>query len=140
MKHQIQVTVIDELRERLVLKEITDGFYEIWCRSWDDFNFALPGCETSAEAQNRFVRAVKAIVDEYSQKPIAISTHGNVIGLFLNWVDNSTGRKEAEQLKNPDVVRVVRRDGVFAWDRNFRLRGLETIATDHRETPVDRDT
>ena len=79
------------------------------------------------------------ITDGHDQNPLAICTHGNVIGLFLNWVDNSAGQKEAEQLKNPDVVRVVRRGGMFAWDRSFRLKGLETIATHQRETPVERD-
>ena len=138
-KGKIQVIVNEDLRERLVAKKLIDGFYEVWRRSWEDFDFALPSCETSAKAQQRFVKAVKAITEEHAPNPIAISTHGNVIGLFLNWVDNSVGRKETEQLKNPDVVRVVRRDDKFTWDRNFRLRGLETITTDHGETPVERD-
>ncbi len=138
-KRGIQVVVSDDLRERLVTNAFRDDFYELCCTSWEDFSFALPGCETSAEAQNRFVKAVKAIADVHDENPVAICTHGNVLGLFLNWIDNSAGRREAEQLKNPDVVRVVRRDGVFAWDRSFRLKGLATIATDQGETPVVRD-
>ena len=129
----------DDLRERIVTKEFTEDFHELCCTSWEDFDFALPGCETSAEAQNRFVQAVKAIADGHDENPVAICTHGNVIGLFLNWVDNSAGQSEAEQLKNPDVVKVVRRDGMFAWDRSSRLGGLETIATDQLETPIERD-
>ncbi len=134
-KHRVQVVVADDLRERLVAKELRDDFHELCCRSWEDFDFALPGCETSAEAQNRFVKAVEVIADGHGQGPLALCTHGNVIGLFLNWVENRAGRKDAEQLTNPDVLRVVRRAGVFAWDRSFRLKGLELIATDQGETP-----
>ncbi len=121
-KCRIQVAVADDLRERLISKEFIDDFYELCCRSWENFDFALPGCETSAEAQNRFVKVVTAITDGHDQKPLAMCTHGNVIGLFLNWVDNSAGLKESEQLRNPDVLRVVRRGGMFAWDRSWVIR------------------
>ena len=57
------------------------------------------------------------------------------MGLFLNHIDPAFGREQAEGLKNPDVVRVVASDRLV-WDREFRLPGLEDIATDHKETPV----
>lgn len=138
-KRRINIEVIDELRERLIAKEISDGFYDLWCKSWDDFDFALPGCETSNQAQERFVAALNDIAGKHDKSPIAISTHGNVIGLFLNWIDKRVGRKEAEALKNPDVVRIVWRDGFYSWDRCFHLKGLDDITTNHGETPVERD-
>ena len=134
-KAGLDVVVKEDLRERLVAKEIVRNFQEIWRRSWDDFNFALPGCESSSDAQQRIVAAVEDIFAGYSHKTIGISTHGNVMGLFLNHIDPAFGREQAEGLKNPDVVRVVANDRLV-WDREFRLPGLENIATDHKETPV----
>jgi 2,3-bisphosphoglycerate-dependent phosphoglycerate mutase len=137
-KRGISITIREGLRERLVAREIMDGFGEIWRRSWEDFDYALPGCETSRTAQQRFVAAMTGIVEESGASAIALSTHGAVIGLFLNWIDAAAGRRETEALRNPDVLRVQTRNGAFAWDRDFRLPGIEEISTDHRDTPVSR--
>lgn len=134
-KAGFDVVVKEDLRERLAVKEIVRDFQEIWRRSWDDFNFSLPGCESSLDAQQRFVAAVKDIFAGCSHKTIGISTHGHVMGLFLNHIDRDFGREQADRLTNPDVVRVVARDRLV-WDREFRLPGLENIATDYKETPV----
>ena len=131
----IEIVVKGDLRERLLTKEFVDDFYPIWQQSWDDFNFALPGCESSFDAQLRFVAAVKEIHAAYAHKTIGVSTHGNVVGLFLNYLDQSFGREQAEALKNPDIVRIVASDRLI-WDRDFCLPGLENIATDPGETPV----
>ena len=135
----ININVKDDLRERLVAKEIVGDFHELWRRSWDDFNFALAGCESSFDAQKRFVGAVADIHARHPAKTIAISAHGYVIGLFLNYIDPAFGRVQAAGLKNPDVVRVVAGDRLV-WDRGFRLPNLDDIATDHTETPVTGQT
>ena len=137
-KAGIDITVDDDLRERLITKTWVDDFHDIWCKSWEDFSFALSGCETSKSAQCRFVSAVTRISDTRESQVIAISTHGNVMGLFLNWVDRSIGREDAEKLVNPDIVKIARHDGSFSWDRTFHLKGLAGITTEHEDTPIDR--
>ena len=133
-KAGIDINVKDDLRERLVVQGIVDGFSKIWRRSWDDFNFAMPGCESSLDAQKRFAAAVEDILAGNKRETIGISAHGNVIGLFLNHIHPAFRRDEAEALTNPDVVRVLA-DGRFVWDQEFHLPGLENIATNHLETP-----
>ena len=133
-KAGIEINVKDDLRERLVVQGIVDDFSDIWRRSWDDFNFAMPGCESSLDAQKRFVAAVEDILAGNKRETIGISAHGNVIGLFLNHIHPAFGKAEAEALTNPDVVRVLAGDR-FIWDQEFRLPGLENIATNHLETP-----
>jgi 2,3-bisphosphoglycerate-dependent phosphoglycerate mutase len=137
-RHIVDIVVDNDLRERLISTNIIDGFYQIWCKSWEDFDFALPGCETSAQAQLRFGAAVTRLAESHRGRTIALCTHGNVIGLFLNWIDHSVGRMEAERLRNPDVLSVAWNGGVFKWDRHFILSGLQAISTDHKETPVER--
>jgi 2,3-bisphosphoglycerate-dependent phosphoglycerate mutase len=133
----IDIRIEEDLRERLVAKTIRNDFRDVWRKSWEDFDFALPGCETSAQAQRRFFGAVAGISQSEAGCVLAISTHGNVIGLFLNAIDDRMGQCEADKLMNPDVVKIVRRNGGFHWDRAFELSGLREIASDYRETPIE---
>jgi len=137
-RNNINIVIENDLRERLIAKNIIDGFYNIWYKSWEDFDFALPGCETSAQAQERFVTVVSKLAVSNRGKIIALCTHGNVIGLFLNWIDKTVGRMEAERLRNPDIIRVTMNGGKFKWDKHFILSGLNAISTDHKETPIER--
>ena len=69
---------------------------------------------------------------------IGVSTHGNVMGLFLNSIDPTAGIGEAEKLKNPDVLKILIDGDGITWDRGFELPGLAQIATDHLKTPMDK--
>ena len=132
------VHVHDGLRERKIVHGISDDFAAICNRSWQDFDFALSGCETSAAAQARFVAAIDEIVKQTDADPLGVCSHGNVIGLFLHHVDRACGRPEAEALTNPDVLRIRFVDGRHAWDRSFGLPALSAIATHHSDTRVQR--
>ena len=138
-RHGLVIRVVDDLRERLLTNEAGLPSDEVWRRSWEDFSFCLPGCESSLAAQARICRAIGGIAESV-EGTSAIFTHGNVIPLFLNTLTRTVGRAEAEALTNPDVLKVSWRSGAFAWDRAFRLPGLARIATDHRQTPVEQDT
>jgi 2,3-bisphosphoglycerate-dependent phosphoglycerate mutase len=132
-RHGLVIRVVDDLRERLLTNAPGLPSDEVWRRSWEDFSFCLPGCESSLAAQARICRAIGGIAESV-EGTSAIFTHGNVIPLFLNALTRSVGRTE------PDVLKVSWRSGAFAWDRAFRLPGLARIATDHRQTPVEQDT
>jgi 2,3-bisphosphoglycerate-dependent phosphoglycerate mutase len=133
----VELEINDDLRERHVVDSVVDNFYEIWQRSWSDFDFAVTGCESSRQAQSRFVTAVKEIAQVHKGATLGISTHGNVLGLFFNFLDSAFNIKEAEKIRNPDVLRVVANDGGFEWDQEFSLPDLNQIATDHSSTPND---
>jgi 2,3-bisphosphoglycerate-dependent phosphoglycerate mutase len=138
-RHGLGIVKVEDLRERRITNEAGLPSDEVWCRGWADFNFAPPGCETSLAAQGRICGAIHDIARRTSRTS-AVFTHGNVIGLFLNALISSAGRKEAEALLNPDVLKLDWQDGVFMWDRDFRLAGLETIATSHSQTPREKGT
>ena len=138
-RHGLVIRVVDDLRERLLTNEAGLPSDEVWRRSWEDFSFCLPGCESSLAAQARICRALGGIAESV-QGTTAIFTHGNVIPLFLNALTRTVGRTEAEALTNPDVLKITWRSGAFAWDRAFRLSGLARIATNHSQTPIEQDT
>ena len=136
-RHALEITVVDDLRERLIVDDDCHPSDEVWHKSWEDFAFALPGCESSFDAQSRICRAIGGIAQQAAGTS-AVFTHGNVIGLFLNTLTGSFGRTDAETLTNPDVIKIDCRGGHFTWDRHFRLAGLDQIATAHNQTPKEQ--
>jgi 2,3-bisphosphoglycerate-dependent phosphoglycerate mutase len=138
-KRRLAIRVVDALRERLLTNERGLPSDEVWRKSWEDFSFCLPGCESSLAAQARICGAIRDIV-QTAEGTSAIFTHGNVIPLFLNALRRTVGRADAEALTNPDVLKISWRGGAFTWDRAFRLSGLARIATDHTQTPTEQET
>jgi len=136
-KRALEIVVIDDLRERLIVNDGRHPSDEVWRKSWEDFTFAPADCEASVAAQVRICKAIGDIAGR-TTGPSAIFTHGNVLGLFLNAVASSFGRKEAEALTNPDVLKTEWRDGCFKWDHDFILRGLEDFATQHLDSPREQ--
>ncbi len=135
----IGLQVVHDLRERLIVKTLIRDFADVWHRSWEDFHFALPECESSHTAQERMLAAMHVIAQESSGRRIAVSSHGNVIGLFLKTIEPSFHRTHTEEIRNPDVIRVLFRDERFHWDEGFRLEGLDAFCSAHSSTPMDHD-
>ncbi len=132
------IDIRDDLHERHLGIGLDGDFPTMWRRSWEDLDFALPGFETSRDAQRRFVNAMSRIAAESEGRTVGVCAHGNVIGLFLNHLDEDCGRETAEQLTNPDVLRFRVEDGSVSWNRTFRLPGLEDVVTDSADTPITR--
>ena len=133
----LDVSVCDDLRERFMSVDFGDDFEAAWRRSWEDFDYARPGGESSRDAQRRFVDAMDGILREHAGRTICVCAHGNVIGLYLNHLDGRNGRATAERLTNPDVLRIRAVRRAVSWDRSFRLPGLADLVTDPAETPID---
>ena len=138
----VPVMIREGLRERLIVPGIVEDFEQIWARSWEDFDYAEPGCESSRLAQQRIVTELLAICRSIcgsgTHRTVAISSHGNVLGLLLNTLDASFHRDATERLTNPDVLRLCFEEDRLHWDRNFRLPGLDLISTEHAATPISR--
>jgi len=137
-RSNLEIEIRDDLRERHLGIDLDGDFPSIWRRSWKDLDFALPGFETSREAQRRFVDAIDRILREHEGRTVGVCAHGNVIGLFLHHLDEKNGRETAEQLTNPDVLRFTIDGDSVVWDRAYRLPGLEGVVTDPADTPITR--
>jgi 2,3-bisphosphoglycerate-dependent phosphoglycerate mutase len=131
------MTLVNDLREHLIVKEIREDFFEIWRKSWKDFDFVADGGESSRQCQRRIVPAITEIVRNSDATEFAIVSHGNAIGLFLNSLVSDFGYSHAEQIRNPDIFRIEFKDDTCHWKREFTPDSLETFATDFRETPID---
>ena len=110
----------------------------MWRRSWEDFDFALPGCESSAAAQRRIWNAVRAVAARTPARTIAISSHGNVLSLLLNRLDPGFALQAATAMRNPDAFRLEVSGDELRWDATWQLPGLAEIATGFDDVPIDR--
>ena len=108
------------LRERKLGDGPLDDFQAVLKRAWADFDFKLPNCESSRECQTRIVQAVSAIADRNANETIAVASHGNAIGLFLNSLDASFGFEDWKQMDNPDLYRICITENGWVWDRDFQ--------------------
>ena len=102
----LSMTPINDLREHLIVREIREDFFEIWKKSWNDFDFVVDGGESSRQCQRRIVPAITDIVRNSDASEVAIVSHGNAIGLFLNFLASDFGYTNAEQIRNPDIFQV----------------------------------
>jgi 2,3-bisphosphoglycerate-dependent phosphoglycerate mutase len=124
------------LRERRIASVWMSDFRETWRRSWEDFSYALDGGESSWTCRERIAAAIELLVARHAGETIALGSHGNSIGLFMNYVDPAFGLPEATRIRTPDILKVVHRDGRFVWDRSFAAgAAFDALATDFRATP-----
>lgn len=129
-----------DLRERRVAPTVIDDFAEVWRRSWDDFSFALPGCETSHATQQRVCAAVTAICERSASTTIAINSHGNALSLLLHRANPSFHRERASAMRNPDLFRMIYRAGALHWDEAWHAPHLDDFASHHDETTFPATT
>lgn len=127
-----------DLRERRIALGLIDDFAQVWRRSWDDFGFALPGCETSQAAQARVHAAITEICAGTAATTLAISSHGAALSLLLNRLDGSFHFERASAMRNPDVFCLRVDDSGLRWDATWRAAALDDFATHHDDTPFPR--
>jgi 2,3-bisphosphoglycerate-dependent phosphoglycerate mutase len=117
------------LRERCFTRDPVHDWDAVWKRAWSDFDFAFPDGESSRQAQARMYEATLEVVMTSRVRTLAISSHGNVIGLLLQHIDRRFAFEHACAIRNPDVLRVTYDGAALRWDADFSLDALAAFAT-----------
>lgn len=114
------VLLRSDLRERKLREGMRDDWPDLIRKAWADFDFAMPNCESGFDCQRRMRGCLEDLAQEYAGSTMAVCSHGNAIGLFLNAIEPSFGFAEWQSMKNPDVFRIVWRDGCPEWRTEAR--------------------
>lgn len=107
-----EVQIFEDLRERhfaadhIENAELMSGIRE----SFNDPDYTLLDGESNAECQKRAIAVLKPILNEHRGKKIAIGTHGLVMTLMMNHFDPAYGLDFLNQLKKPDIYRMLFED------------------------------
>ena len=119
------VAVRDDLRERKLCDSLRDDWLDLLRKAWDDFAFALPDCESGCACQRRVRKCLADLAQEHEGLTIAVCSHGNAIGLFLNSIDPSFGFRQWAGMTTPDMFRIVWQGGRPEWKRQEPRTGAE---------------
>lgn len=125
----LQLNHVDGLRERTFTRGRIDDWDGVWQRVWTDFDFAFPDGESSRQAQARMHAATLHLATTSRATTLAISSHGNAIGLLLQHIDARFTFERACAIRNPDVFRITFDGATLRWDAQFVLEELGAFAT-----------
>jgi 2,3-bisphosphoglycerate-dependent phosphoglycerate mutase len=106
-----------------------DDWATLWKTVWTDFDFAFPDGESSRQAQLRMHAATLSLAKTSRARTIAISSHGNTIGLLLQSIDARFTFEHACAIRHPDLLRVTFDGASLHWDRDFAAESLGVFAT-----------
>ncbi len=106
------VELEERLRERVLSGTERPDWMERLQRSFEDLDVTLEGGESSRAAMERAAAALRDIAGGQAQT-VAVATHGNLMALALKAYDDRVGYEDWKALSNPDVYKLVFRDGVF---------------------------
>ncbi|WP_438445400.1 histidine phosphatase family protein [Gorillibacterium sp. sgz5001074] len=100
-----EIRLVEDLRERAIGEIPEDGFQSAKKRVYEDFQYAYPSGESGYQAQDRALRALLSILEEYDGKRIVIGTHGDILTLMLHAFDPSYGYDFWQASTMPDLYR-----------------------------------
>ncbi|MCY4012913.1 MAG: histidine phosphatase family protein [Gammaproteobacteria bacterium] len=101
----IELQIDSELRERRLSGRWIRDFEGILRKTWEDFDLAVPGGESSRGCQDRVVGCISRLATAARGQTMVVSSHGNAIALFLNALDPAFGWSEWRAMRNPDLFR-----------------------------------
>jgi 2,3-bisphosphoglycerate-dependent phosphoglycerate mutase len=102
------IETVDDLRERLLSPYDLPEWRSHLKRSWEDFDHAPPGGETSRVAQARVVRVLDTIASRHTAGTVILASHGNLIALALNAFSANVNYEFWESIPMPAVFTLIR--------------------------------
>jgi 2,3-bisphosphoglycerate-dependent phosphoglycerate mutase len=104
--HGLEVRIVDDLRERLLSPDPLEDWYAEVRRTWADFDHALPGGESSRQAQARADRVLSDLARPHPGGTIVAASHGNLIALALNSRDAAVGFETWDAMEMPALYEI----------------------------------
>ncbi|THE13060.1 histidine phosphatase family protein [Bacillus timonensis] len=98
----IEIETDQQLAERVLSSLIMPDWFVKLRATYDDFDLAYEGGETSREAANRILGVVDDVLKSDAEDTILV-THGGLISLLLNHYNKNFGFEQWRTLSNPDI-------------------------------------
>jgi broad specificity phosphatase PhoE len=96
-------STIRDLRERELIAPAGLSFDEAVAHAWAHPETALAASESNRAAQMRGLAVLTGILAAHPSDDVAVSTHGNLLALILNGVDDRFGYEFWKRLTFPDA-------------------------------------
>jgi 2,3-bisphosphoglycerate-dependent phosphoglycerate mutase len=102
----LEVTLVDDLRERLLSPCDLPDWEEHCRRSFADADYTLPGGESGREAGARIGAVLRSLATRHPGQTVAAASHGNLIALALQARDPAYGFDAWREMPMPAVHRL----------------------------------
>jgi len=102
------IVTIEDLRERMLSPVDLPDWRTHLKRSWEDFDYAPVGGESSRDAQARVVGVLDMVASRHSEGTVILASHGNLIALALNAFVPNVDYAFWESIPMPAVFRLIR--------------------------------
>jgi 2,3-bisphosphoglycerate-dependent phosphoglycerate mutase len=100
----LPVHIEHALRERdMGAVEPEVDFFSAVQQTWQDPSHAFPGGESNTVAQLRGIAVIKRLTERHLGEHLAISTHGNLMTLMMNYYDARCDYDFWKALTMPDI-------------------------------------
>ena len=106
----------NQLQERILSTSSLNDWRTDLKATFSDLNLRFPGGESSREAIER----TSSVLHEAFLHPArhtVLVTHGNAMALLLKSIDSNFGYPDWEQLRNPDIYRLVKNSDGLTCER-----------------------
>lgn len=132
--HNLEIMLDERLRERENGKD--GNVYRMFQKRWSDFNFCEQGGECLAAVQNRNIKAVFDILNNYKNKKIIVGTHGTALSTILNYFDSTYGCDEFLRIIDfmPYIVKMTFEDMEYISCEEILIVKKEYKGTKHADT------
>lgn len=98
-KSNLNITIIDDFRERKIDDVWIEDFNEFARKQWDDFDYKLERGESLNEVQKRNIKALQEILEKYPDDNIVIGTHGTALSTIINFYNKNFNYDDFERIK-----------------------------------------
>lgn len=107
-KYQFHIEIVEDFRERKIDNVWIEDFNAFCRKQWEDFSYKLSDGESLQEVQSRNINALKAVLNKYPDKNIAVGSHGTALSAIINYFEPSFGYQDYEKIKllTPWIVKL----------------------------------
>lgn len=103
----LAICTVEDFKERRVDSEWIEDFLSFSKAQWEDFDYKLSDGECLREVQERNIRALNCVLEEYRDRTIAVGSHGTALSTIINYYDRQFGYQEFDRIRAlmPWIVR-----------------------------------
>ena len=112
----LPVELIEDFRERRIESVWIEDYSAFARRQWSDFSYKLSGGECLKEVQERNIRALTQLLQNYPDRHIAVGSHGTALSTIINYYDPTFQYDDFERIRT-----------VMPWIVHFSFDGLQCV-------------
>ncbi|ATF15700.1 histidine phosphatase family protein [Brevibacillus brevis X23] len=112
-----EIVVFEELKELVFIGNdqimADNEVYPLVKQMFAEPDFSLPGGESVRICQNRAIRTLRKILEQYRGQKVVIGTHGAVMTLMMGYFDNQYDLAFLLKTSKPDIYKMEFEDEVL---------------------------